>query len=45
MMSVFIDVDNLMFIGALVTFFGMAPIGWRLIRGELPAGHDAVIGP
>lgn len=34
MMSVFIDVDNLMFIGALVTFVGMAPIGWMLFRGQ-----------
>ena len=34
MMSVFIDVDNLMFIGALLTFVGMAPIGWMLFRGH-----------
>lgn len=42
MMSVFIDVDNLMFIGALCTFVGMAPIGWQLCRGEF-AGARATV--
>lgn len=35
-MSIFIDVDNLMFIGAFMALLGMAPIGWRLIRGGEP---------
>lgn len=41
MMSVFIDVDNLMFIGALTTFVGMAPIGWKLFRGEFTADNGS----
>lgn len=40
MMSVFIDVDNLMFIGALTTFVGMAPIGWKLFRGEFEGRQE-----
>ena len=38
-MSVFIDVDNLMFAGALITLLGMAPIGWQLFSGRLLAAR------
>lgn len=34
-MSAFIDVDNLMFLGALLTFCGMARIAWMLLNREL----------
>jgi len=35
MMSVFIDLDNLMFSGALLTFCGMAPISRMLFKNEI----------
>lgn len=34
MMSVFIDLDNLMFVGALLTLCGMAPISRKLFKDE-----------
>ncbi|MDJ0926639.1 MAG: hypothetical protein QNJ73_03225 [Gammaproteobacteria bacterium] len=35
MMSIFIDLDNLMFLGASATLVGMAPIAARVFRGRL----------
>jgi len=35
MMTLFIDLDNLMFTGAFLTFCGMAPIARMLFKGEL----------
>jgi len=34
MMTLFIDLDNLMFVGAFLTFCGMAPIARMLFKGE-----------
>ncbi len=38
MMSIFIDVDNLMLSGALITLVGMAPIAWQFALGKLGMG-------
>ena len=38
MMSVFIDVDNLMLAGALLVLSGTAPIAWQFASGRLRGG-------
>ncbi len=41
MMSVFIDVDNLMLLGALLVLAGMTPIAWEFAAGHLRPGGRA----
>lgn len=35
MIIVFMDLDNWMFIGAFMILLGMAPIGWKLFKGQV----------